>query len=135
MEHFWSALDQSLSQLSNEYENRQQSNRRTRSFATTGAMAMKSAFPKISKPLNGEPIKVLKSSTSVSDNSASSSGSSGGVNHLNLIQIKGNPVHNWQPKLVADEAKNMMAVVRPMLNCIQINRLLLKNGDVNPTQF
>ena len=133
MEHFWTALDQSLSQLSNEYENTQQSNRRTRSFATTEAKVP--VLPKISKPLNGEPITVLKSSIPVNDNSSSSSGSSGGVNHLNLIQIKGNPVHNWQPKLVADEAKNVISVVRPVLNCIQINRLLIKSGDVNPTQF
>ena len=133
MEHFWTALDQSLSQLSNEYENTQQSNRRTRSFATTEAKV--SVLPKISKPLNGESIKVLKSSIPVNDNSSSSSGSTGGVNHLNLIQIKGNPVHNWQPKLVADEAKNVISVVRPVLNCIQINRLLIKSGDVNPTQF
>ena len=130
MENFWTALDQSLAQLSNEYEHHQQSNRRTRSFATTDLKNN----PKISNSLTGEPIKVLK--TLVSDNTSSSgSGSSGGVNHLNLIQIKGNPVHNWQPKLVADEAKNVMSVVRPMLNCIQINRLLMKSGDVTPTQF
>ena len=81
----------------------------------------------------GEQIKVVKST----DKSGSTSSLVvGGVNHLNLIQIKGNPVHTWQPKLVSgDNSQNVLSVVRPMLNCIQINELLIKNTDVTPTVF
>ena len=45
----------------------------------------------------------------------------GGVNHLNLIQIKGNPAHSWQPRV---EENNK--VYRPDIRGLEMNQLLLK---------
>ena len=84
-----------------------------------------------SKLVSGEPIKIIKlpSLGKVAKNN-----SGGGVNHLNLIQIKGNPVHSWQPKVVVDQEdkENVFSILRPDLNCVEINKLLIKNEDVVP---
>ena len=84
-----------------------------------------------SKIVSGEPIKIIKlpSLGKVAKNN-----SGGGVNHLNLIQIKGNPVHSWQPKVVVDQEdkENVFSILRPDLNCVEINKLLIKNEDVVP---
>ena len=56
------------------------------------------------------------------------------MNHLNLIQIKGNPAHSWQPKLVVDQ-KNETSIVRAAVNCVKVNKLLLKHEDVIPSHF
>ena len=132
---FWRSLDHSLSGLSHEFE----TSYRVRSFISDQEN-QDQAVPTI-KPRRyqdddipaGEQIKVVKST----DKSGSASSLVvGGVNHLNLIQIKGNPVHTWQPKLVSgDNSQNVLSVVRPMLNCIQLNKLLIKNADVTPTVF
>ena len=42
-------------------------------------------------------------------------------NHLNLIQIKGNPAHSWQPR-VEDGNK----VYRPDIRGLEMNQLLLR---------
>ena len=132
---FWRSLDHSLSGLSHEFE----TSYRVRSFISDQEN-QDQAVPTI-KPRRyqdddipaGEQIKVVKST----DKSGSASSLVvGGVNHLNLIQIKGNPVHTWQPKLVSgDNSQNVLSVFRPMLNCIQLNKLLIKNADVTPTVF
>ena len=134
---FWRSLDHSLSGLSHEFE----TSYRVRSFISDQEnqdQAVPTMKPRsrryqdedISK---GEQIKVVKSTDKTG---SASSLVVGGVNHLNLIQIKGNPVSSWQPKLVyGGNSQNVLSVVRPMLNCIQINELLIKNTDVTPTVF
>ena len=132
---FWRSLDHSLSGLSHEFE----TSYRVRSFISDqenqdqAVSTMKPRRYQDKDIPKGEQIKVVKST----DKSGSTSSLVvGGVNHLNLIQIKGNPVHTWQPKLVSgDNSQNVLSVVRPMLNCIQLNKLLIKNADVTPSVF
>ena len=47
-----------------------------------------------------------------------------GVNHLNLIQIKGKPAHSWQPRM------NQDAVIKPSLCSLEVNKILLKTAEV-----
>ena len=47
----------------------------------------------------------------------------GGVNHLNLIQIKGRPAHSWQPRLLQDN------IIRPNLCSVEVNKILLNTSD------
>ena len=48
----------------------------------------------------------------------------GGVNHLNLIQIKGKPAHSWQPRLSQD------SVIKPILRSLEVNKILIKTAEV-----
>ena len=134
---FWRSLDHSLSGLSHEFE----TSYRVRSFISdqenldqaVSTMKPRSRRYQDDDIPKGEQIKVVKSTDKTG---STSSLIVGGVNHLNLIQIKGNPVHSWQPKLVSgDNSQNVLSVVRPMLNCIQLNKLLIKNADVTPAVF
>ena len=132
---FWRSLDHSLSGLSHEFE----TSYRVRSFISDqenqdqAVPTMKPRRFQDEDIPKGEQIKVIKSTDKTG---SAPSLVVGGVNHLNLIQIKGNPVHTWQPKLVSgDNSQNVLSVVRPMLNCIQLNKLLIKNADVTPTVF
>ena len=51
---------------------------------------------------------------------------SGGVNHLNLIQIMGRTAHAWQPHLVQDPyGQSRSAVMRPDLMDTELNWVLL----------
>ena len=74
----------------------------------------------------GEKIRVLKGSAEVKKSKAVGEG---GVNHLNLIQIKGNPAHSWQPRVQSPEEKGK--VFRPDLTSLQMNSLLLKIANTN----
>ena len=48
----------------------------------------------------------------------------GGVNHLNLIQIKGKPAHSWQPRLSQD------SVIKPTLCSLEVNKILIRTAEV-----
>ena len=147
---FWRSLDHSLSELSHEYETIYRN--RVRHFISdqenqsdmfnqqnTQDQAVSTMKPRRYQDDDipaGEAIKVVKHLATTDKSGSTPSRVVGGVNHLNLIQIKGNPVSSWQPKLVSGgNSQNVLSVVRPMLNCIQINELLIKNTDVTPTVF
>ena len=133
VQEFWSALDLSLSQLSEEFK---ESPRRGKEEQTVPAMLKpveyQKTFPapgetkkrKISKMKVGQPINIVKLPIPLLEK-AKSSGD--GVNHLNLIQIKGNPIHNWQPKLIFDQEGKSPSVSRPELTNIHINKVLIKH--------
>ena len=133
VQEFWSALDLSLSQLSEEFK---ESPRRGKEEQTVPAMLKpveyQKTFPapgetkkrKISKMKVGQPINIIKLPIPLLEK-AKSSGD--GVNHLNLIQIKGNPIHNWQPKLIFDQEGKSPSISRPELTNIHINKVLIKH--------
>ena len=52
----------------------------------------------------------------------------GGVNHLNLIQIKGRPAHSWQPRIMQDNM-GRLDIYRPTLYSVEVNKILLKTAD------
>ena len=64
----------------------------------------------------GKAIPTLKASEKSIDKSP------GGVNHLNLIQIKGNPAHAWQPWMSHEN----QVINKPDINTVQVNNILLK---------
>ena len=64
----------------------------------------------------GKAIPTLKASEKSIDKSP------GGVNHLNLIQIKGNPAHAWQPWMSHEK----QGIIKPDINTIEVNNILLK---------
>ena len=77
----WSAIQESLSALSLEYR------------STSGHFQVKNEASQISVMPKGEKISILKMPP------VKNKAGGGGVNHLNLIQIKGNPAHSWQPRV------------------------------------
>ena len=133
VQEFWSALDLSLSQLTEEFK---ESPHRGKEKQTIPSMLKpveyQKSFPapeetkkrKISKMKVGQPINIIKLPIPLLEK-AKSSGD--GVNHLNLIQIKGNPIHNWQPKLVFDPEGKSPSISRPELTNIHINKILIKH--------
>jgi len=64
---------------------------------------------------------------------SSSWSSSGGVNHLNLIQIMGRTAHAWQPHLAQDPlCQGRSIVIRPDLKTAEMNSILLTFDAVEP---
>ena len=105
----WSAIQESLTGLSLEYRST------SGNFQVTNVASQISVMPK------GEQISILK--TPPLKNKAGGGGGGGGgggANHLNLIQIKGNPAHCWQPRV---EEGNK--VYRPDIGGLEMNQLLL----------
>ena len=132
---FWSALHLSLSQISAEFK----TPCHEASSSETKAVEYHKSFPAPGqmKLARGEPIKIIKLPNGTTlDNpcpltdKAKSYGL--GVNHLNLIQVKGNPIHSWQPKLVSDQ-ENGLTVSRPKLDNIHINQILIKHLEKTPS--
>ena len=123
---FWTALEQSLSGLAHEFTPNDELKPRD------SATASKTPRKITKMRQEGEYIKIIKSSPG-----SKTSGNSGigGVNHLNLIQIKGNPVHAWQPQLVTDQHSLSTSVIRPLLNSLPINKLLTKNDHILPSSY
>ena len=103
----WSAIQESLTGLSFEY----------RSTSGHFQMTMRNESSQISIMPKGEKISIVKTPPMMNK----AGGGSGGVNHLNLIQIKGNPAHSWQPR-VEDGKK----VYRPDIGGLEMNQLLLR---------
>ena len=99
----WSAIQESLSGLSLEYR------------STSGHFQVKTEASQISVMPKGEKISILKMPP------VKNKAGGGGVNHLNLIQIKGNPAHSWQPRV---EETNK--VFRPDITGLEMNQLLLR---------
>ena len=143
VKEFWAALNLSLSQITSFpfIKNEPAPIRNSAAIMDRQDPALTKVKPTIKGDVQrardvatGESIKIIKLSSSSKSSSGSSSSNNGGVNHLNLIQIKGNPIHAWQPKLTVDHM-NMNSVSRPNLNCAQINKLLMKNENVTPTCY
>ena len=146
VKEFWAALDLSLSQITSFpfVKNGSAASSRDSAFnikhqdpAFTKLKPILKKDPlKVPEIVTGESIKIIKLSATTKSSSGSgiSSNIIGGVNHLNLIQIKGNPIHAWQPKLTVDHM-NVISVSRPNLNCAQINKLLLKNENIVPSYY
>ena len=101
----WSALQDSLTGLSLEY----------RSTSGHFQVSDKASHSQISVVPKGERISILKMAP------VKTKAVGGGVNHLNLIQIKGNPAHSWQPRV---EENNK--VFRPDIRGLEMNQLLLR---------
>ena len=53
----------------------------------------------------------------------------GGVNHLNLIQIKGRPAHSWQPRVMQENLAKLN-IYRPTVYSVEVNKILLKTADI-----
>ena len=67
--------------------------------------------------LMGKPFQfILKASEKSIDKSP------GGINHLNLIQIKGNPAHAWQPWM----SHESQGIIKPDFKTIEANNIHLK---------
>ena len=103
----WSAIEQSLTGLSLEYR------------STSGHFQVTNEATQISVMPKGQKISILRSPPM--KNKVGGGGNGGGANHLNLIQIKGNPVHCWQPRMEEDNR-----VYRPDIGGLEMNQLLLK---------
>ena len=101
----WSAIQESLAGLSVEYR------------STSGYFQMTNEASQTSIMPKGEKIRILKMPPTMNK---AGGGGCGGVNHLNLIQIKGNPAHSWQPRV---EEGNK--VYRPDIGGLEMNQLLL----------
>ena len=101
----WSAIQESLSALSLEYR------------STSGHFQVKNEASQISAMPRGEKISILKMPP------VKNKAGGGGVNHLNLIQIKGNPAHSWQPRMEMEETNK---VYRPDISGLEMNQLLLR---------
>ena len=102
----WSAIQESLTGLSLEYR------------STSGHFQVRSEASLISVMPKGEKISILKMPP-VKNKACGG----GGVNHLNLIQIKGNPAHSWQPRMEMEETNK---VYRPDISGLEMNQLLLR---------
>ena len=139
VQEFWSALDLSLSHLSKEFKESPRPGEKKQSVpAMLKGVEYQKCFPapeetrkrKISKMKVGQPIKIIKLPVPLIDKVKSCGD---GVNHLNLIQIKGNPIHNWQPRLVFDQDGKIPSVSRPELTNIHINKILIKHLASSPS--
>ena len=65
--------------------------------------------------------------------SSGSWSSSGGVNHMNLIQIMGRTAHAWQPYMSQDPFfKGRSVVMRPDLRTVEVNSILLARDAEEP---
>ena len=111
---FFAALDSILAQLHSEFK-------QPIELPTTYAERLK--LISLGKPLpsGGESIPVVSSKRS----EGSSKGSSSGVNHLNLIQIKGRAAHSWQPVYIQTSTGESF-VNKPSLSTVDVNSMLLK---------
>ena len=101
----WSAIQESLVNLSLEYR------------STSGHFQVTSEASQISEIPKREKISILKMPP------VKNKAGGGGVKHLNLIQIKGNPAHSWQPRMEMEKSNK---VVRPDIRGLEMNQLLLK---------
>ena len=99
----WSAIQESLTGLSLEYR------------STSGHFQVTDKPSQISVMPKGEKISILKMAP------VKNKAGGGGVNHLNLIQIKGNPAHSWQPRM-----EEINQVYRPDIRGLEMNQLLLR---------
>ena len=106
----WGIIQENLSDLCLEYKS---------TSGTFQRVTKESQAPPKTVIPKGEQISIHR--VSVPSRSNKANGGSGGVNHLNLIQIKGNPAHSWQPRL-QDNGK----ILRPDLTGLQMNLFLLK---------
>ena len=110
---FWGAVDFALAQLSIEFKE-----------PTVSHPPISESFIKYKKNISssGDAIPVL---VPVPFEEIVKTG--GGVNHLNLIQIKGRPAHSWQPRLLQDNLEEY-TVFRPTLHSVDVNKILLKTA-------
>ena len=125
---FWNTIQANLTELTSEYKScsgpflnfSKEASRTESSLLPSASLIIltKEAKKKSTIP-RGEKINILRLPALMKNSKASGAG--GGVNHLNLIQIKGNPAHSWQPRV--EEGR---LVVRPDLTGLKMNSLLLK---------
>ena len=117
---FWGAVDFALAQLSVEFKEPSVNYQPV----TENFIKYKKdiSFVKYEKDINcsGDTIPVV---IPVSSDETAKSG--GGVNHLNLIQIKGKPAHSWQPRVMHDNVRKFI-IYRPSLYDFEVNKILLK---------
>jgi hypothetical protein len=117
---FWGAVDFSLSQLSLEFS------KPTDAFKSE---KKPKTVPKIPKMMIHNPIPVVETSKR---GRTSQPNAKTGVNHLNLIQIKGAVAHKFQPRLVQEGRGGRSVVVDPLkedpLASIELNRILLQTA-------
>ena len=112
---FWGAVDFALAQLSIEFKE-----------PTVSHPPISESFTKYKKDISssGDAIPVV---VPVLSEEIVKTG--GGVNHLNLIQIKGRPAHAWQPRILQDNVMDRSMIIRPYLYSVEVNRVLLKTVD------
>ena len=136
----WSAIHDKLTDLSLEYKSTSEPFQMVGKEAAETSSIPYKIFTRVDleKPLKifsqlpskepvGEKIRVLRVPAAMKNSKASVE--VGGVNHLNLIQIKGNPAHKWQPRVQSPEEKGR--VLRPDLTSLKMNSLLLKFANPN----
>ena len=112
---YWGAVDLALAQLSLEFKE-----------PTDSVPAVAQTAIKYEKDIssNGDSIPVV-----VPVHSEEIVKTGGGVNHLNLIQIKGRPAHSWQPRVMQDNM-GRFNIYRPTLYSVEVNKILLKTADI-----
>ena len=119
---FWDAVDFSLSQLTLEFS------KPTDVFNSEKKHKTVLKIPKM-KIMKENPIPVVETSKK---SRTSQSNAKTGVNHLNLIQIKGEVAHKFQPRLVQEGRGGRSVVVDPLkhdpLATIELNRILLRTA-------
>ena len=111
---FWGAVELALAQLnleSKEYNVRVPASSGRTFKGEQGISFMGDSIPVVIPANSGDIVKT-----------------GGGVNHLNLIQIKGRPAHSWQPRLLQDNL-GMFNIFRPTMCCVEMNKILLKADE------
>ena len=114
---YWGAVDLALAQLSLEFKD-----------LTVSVPDVAQTAIKYEKDIsfNGNYIPVV-----VSLQSEEIVKTGGGVNHLNLIQIKGRPAHSWQPGVMQDNLAKLN-IYRPTVYSVEVNKILLKTAEKMP---
>jgi hypothetical protein len=111
---YWGAVDLALAQLSMEFKEP------TVSVPAVAQTAIKNEKD-ISFTGNCIPVVVPVHSEEIVK-------TGGGVNHLNLIQIKGRPAHSWQPRVMQDNL-GKLNIYRPTVYSVEVNKIMLKTAD------
>ena len=113
---FFTMLESSLDQLQLEFKH---SDRKSLTYAERSKLSSV-----VSQLPSGQIIPLVSPKRSED----SSKGSIVGVNHLNLIQIKGRAAHSWQPILI-QASSGEVYVVRPSRSTFEVNSILLKASE------
>ena len=132
---FWETLDCNLSLIQFEFEEDFALNKNTETLTNNGVVSkeLNDFDGTIAPPTadrrgskmrsrNKENVTVGKAIPTLKASEKSIDKSPGGVNHLNLIQIKGNPAHAWQPWMSHEK----QGIIKPDINTIEVNNILLK---------
>ena len=134
---FWETLDCNLSLIQFEFEEDFALDKKTETLTNIGVVskglndfdvtiapptADRRSWKKLTRRnRNKENVSVGKAIPTLKASEKSIDKSPGGVNHLNLIQIKGNPAHAWQPWMSHEN----QGIIKPDISTVEVNNILL----------